>query len=212
MAIALLLATAAHAHPHSWVDLRMTVEADEEGRITALRQYWLLDPMYSRIISGREPGFAERPDWGSTGGGGPSAATLGNAADEILDNLAEFDYFTRMEHGGEPVAIGEVSDHELVSAGHRLELSFTVELAEPVSPAEAPFRYAIFDPTYYIEVLHDEADIIDLRGGIADCYTEIEPPNPSRETIAQAAALDRDEEAGDDLGQHFAEWVTVRCD
>ncbi len=208
----LLLPTPVQPHPHAWVDLRMTVEGDDDGRIVALRQYWLLDPMYSRMISGQEPGFARRPDWGATGSGGPSAATLGAAADEILDNLAEYDYFTRLEQGEAPVAIGEVSEHRLQSAGHRLELSFTVELAEPVDPAEAPFRYAVYDPTYYIEVLHDEDDIIDLRGGLADCRATITPPSPSKELIARAAALDWDEEVSDDLGHHFAEWVTIDCD
>lgn len=205
----LLLPAPVQPHPHSWVDLRMTVEADEQGRIVALRQYWLLDPMYSRIISGRDPGFAPRPERG--GSGDPDAATLGSAADEILENLSEYDYFTEMRHGDEPVAIGKVSDHELVNAGHRLELSFTVELAEPLAPGERPFRYAVYDPTYYIELLHDEHDIIDLRGGLADCATTIDPPGPSREKLAKAAALDRNEEAGDELSRHFAEWVTIDC-
>ena len=37
----------AQAHPHAWIDLRSTVVLDDAGRITAIEQQWLFDPLYT---------------------------------------------------------------------------------------------------------------------------------------------------------------------
>ena len=37
----------AQAHPHVWIDLTGTVVLDDAGRITAIEQQWLFDPLYT---------------------------------------------------------------------------------------------------------------------------------------------------------------------
>ena len=46
----LLLAPVSYAHPHAWIDLRTSVVRDATGRIIAIEQEWLLDPLYSTVL------------------------------------------------------------------------------------------------------------------------------------------------------------------
>ncbi|MGI9451532.1 MAG: DUF1007 family protein, partial [Geminicoccaceae bacterium] len=65
---------------------------------------------------------------------------------------------------------------------------------------------------YYIDIVHLEDDIITFDGAGADrCQGEIVQPNPTFEPVTLAAALDKDESAGDGLGELFAETVLIHC-
>ena len=94
----------------------------------------------------------------------------------------------------------------------RLQLRFTVPLARPVDPRGETLEYAVYDPTYYIEILHMAGDLVAFRGaGSGSCLGEILPPNPDPETVALAQALDREAVADSSLGAVFAERVRLSC-
>ena len=46
----LLCPALALAHPHQWIDLRITPETDASGALTALRESWEFDPYSSEIL------------------------------------------------------------------------------------------------------------------------------------------------------------------
>ena len=46
----LLAPILAFAHPHQWIDLRITPETDAGGALTALRESWEFDPYTSEIL------------------------------------------------------------------------------------------------------------------------------------------------------------------
>lgn len=197
----LLAAPAAHAHPHGWIDLRIQVLFDAAGRAVGLRQHWLFDEFYSAFAT---EGMAEAPEGLQAG--------IDALMRENLTNLAEFDYFTKVTSKGAAAAFGPVRETSSAIEGQRLGMSFVLPFREPLDPGEAPLAYAIFDPTYYIEMLHAEADgAITLEGAPEGCDFGIATPDPDAEWVALAAALDRTQSAGDQLGAVFAETVTVTC-
>lgn len=203
LAITLLLAplAAARAHPHGWIDIRTAVLTDDQGRITAIRQAWLFDEFYSAFMLDdfEQDGLTRE-------------AGLARLLRQDVAALAPHDYFTRVEVDGEAVRFGEVRAYANGVAAGRIWLRFELPLAEPVDPSTAELRYAVFDPTYYIEILHHGDAPVELPDPLAErCAVRVIAPDPPAEIVSFAAMLDRSADADDGLGTHFAQWVELAC-
>ena len=189
------------AHPHAWIDLRSKVLLDEAGRVRALQLDWIFDDYYTVAIAD-EVGIGEQiPDdvWTSI-------------AEKNLSNLAEYDYFTAVKVDDVRVELGEVSRYEAGLREGRMWMRFEVPLKEAVDPRSQALSFAVYDPTYYIEIVHIEGDVVTFDGEGGDrCVGDILQPDPTFEQVSLAAALDKDESAGDGLGELFAETVVLRC-
>ncbi|HDP90363.1 MAG TPA: DUF1007 family protein [Thioalkalivibrio sp.] len=198
----LLAAPPSHAHPHAWIDLRVTVVFDEAGRITALRQVWRIDPLYSMVLL---------EEMGADARGDSVDAGLADIGEGMIRNLAAHDYFTELHHAGRSLAGATVEDYGLSRRSGRLELAFTLRLPEPVDPQSGELIYGVFDPTYYIEILHDPDRPPALEGAPQACTLRIRAPRPDPAVVARAAALDVNQTGDPDLGRHFTEHGEVTC-
>ncbi|MBF8222930.1 DUF1007 family protein [Halomonas sp. 328] len=205
--LSLGLPLGAQAHPHGWIDLSVRLILDDQGRVEALHQRWRMDPFYSLVLL-EELGRAE--------GDEPMEARLDQLGLEIRDTLATQGYFTELSRDGEPLALGEVSEYTVMERGGRVEFIFLLPLAEPRLLGEATLRYQVFDPTYYIEVVHEADDRAPREDALVvasahDCETRILPADPDPAKVAQAARLDITDEAPEGLGRYFAETGEVQC-
>jgi ABC-type uncharacterized transport system substrate-binding protein len=189
------------AHPHAWIDLRTRVIMNDEGRVAALELDWLFDDFYTALIAEE---FVQE--------GRPPSEFLSEVASTNLANLAEYDYFTDVRLNGERLSLGKVTRSETGLRDKRLWLRFEVPLVKPVDPDTGRLTFAIYDPTYYIEIVYLDGEFVGFSGPGADaCFGRIVPPNPSFEAVALASALDRTQSGGDGLGELFAETVVVEC-
>lgn len=201
------LPLSAQAHPHGWIDLSVRLILDDQGRLEALHQRWRMDPFYSLVLL-EELSRAQ--------GDEPLEARLDQLGLEIRNTLAPQGYFTELSHGGEALALGEVSEYTVMERGGRVEFIFLLPLTEPRPLGGETLRYRIYDPTYYIEVVH-EADRDAPRedalviSGEAPCEARILPADPDPAKVAQAARLDITDEAPDGLGRYFAETGEIQC-
>lgn len=206
----LLLGTSpeAKAHPHGWIDLGVAVRFDERGRVEALEQRWRMDPFYSLVVMEE---LAAADDDASM------EQRLDGLGLEIRDNLAARQYFTELTHGERSVPLGEVEAYSVRRRDARLVFSFVLPLEVPLAPGDTPLRYRVFDPSYYLEVVHEaddevpRADALTLRGAPDGCTTRIVQADPDPAKVAQAAQLDVDETAEPGLGRFFAETGEVSC-
>lgn len=197
----------AQAHPHGWIDLRMRLVVDDEGRLTGLHQSWRMDPFYSLVVL---------EELGQAGGEGGLEAALDQLGGEIRDNLVPHGYYTELRLGDDKLTFDPVNDYTVLERGGRVEFIFLLPLADPRSLAGRTLSYQVFDPTYYIEMVHEDDDgapaEASLRvGGELDCETRIHQPSPDPELVMRAAMLDVDDEAEPGLGRHFAETGEVTC-
>ena len=189
------------AHPHGWIDIRTEILVDDAGRIEALRQAWLFDAFYSAFML---DDFAAE--------GLSREAGLARLLEQDVTALAPHDYFTRVEVDGDARAFDEVRAYANGVAQGRLWFRFELPLAEPVDPSAHDVRYAVYDPTYYIELLHHGETPVRLAEPLVErCAVEVIEPEPPAEIVSFAAMLDRTAEADDGLGAHFAQWVELRC-
>jgi len=191
------------AHPHVWIDLRVTPQVNDQGEITALRQAWRFDPFYSLMLieelekGGPEDEMEQRVD---------------ELALEVAKNLQNFDFFTRVRVAGQRQAFAQVTEYNLMQVGRRIEFSFVLPLEQAIALEGQQLQYQVYDPSYYIEILHIPGRGIDQDSLPASCKVDLQEPNPSSDLIEKALALDEDEVPEDpQLGEHFTETVTLDC-
>ncbi|MGM0676657.1 DUF1007 family protein [Ectothiorhodospira marina] len=200
--LTLLWAAPAHSHPHAWIDLQVTAVFNADGHITQLRQAWLMDPFYSTFLL---------DDMAQDASGDTQEERLDSIARKIIENLDDYHHFTEIHHGDTAIQDARAEDPQLVQKQRRLELSFTLSFQHPLDPTDAPLKYAVFDPTYFIEILHAESGGVHLEGGSERCDMDLRIPRPDPALVARAAVLDYDQQGDPDMGKHFAERVTIEC-
>jgi ABC-type uncharacterized transport system substrate-binding protein len=191
----------AAAHPHAWIDLHSEVMLGDHGDMEGVRLYWVFDEWYTTYIASE---FAKSDTL--------SEEFLTSLAAQNLANLAEYDYFTKVLVDGEQASVAKVTKFDTGLLNERLWLRFEVPLVDPVDPRKRKVSYKVYDPTYYIEILHVEDNPVTFKGkGAEQCSAKVVDANPTFESVALASALDVTQTGGDNLGELFAQTVEVSC-
>jgi len=192
------------AHPHVWIDMRSAAILDADGRLSAVRIEWTFDRFYSS--------FAEQ-DMDTDRSGTVSEAEAGLWAETAFENIAVAGYFTEILVDGRSYAPTRAERPVGRWLDGRLFMSFVVRLDEAVDPRAVPVGFMSYDPMFYIDVRHpDGAAAATVEGpGSAACSASVGRSEPAPETVASAAALDKDDTAPPGLGRLFADYVKVTC-
>lgn len=191
----------ANAHPHVWIDLRSQLEFDGEGRVTGLEIDWTFDEFYSAFVI--------------TESGGPEAMdqeTLTGIGRQNLANLREYDYFTEFLVDGAVQTLAAPETFEMALEDGKLRLRFSVPLETPLRPSDHRINYAVYDPSYFVEILHvDGGHHLPPDVGPEGCRSVLVEPNPTFEARTLADSLDRLDTAPESFGALFAERVRLEC-
>lgn len=130
---------AAKAHPHVWVAVRSEV-VFKDGKILGVRHAWEFDEMYSAFAT-QGLGKDGKP---------PTSAELEPFAKSSTETLSEFDYFTFAKQNNAKVAFKPPQDITMEADEKRnVTLRFFLPLETP-APANKPFSFQVYDPTYYV--------------------------------------------------------------
>lgn len=193
----------AFAHPHVWTDMTIEILFDATGKVTGLHQTWLFDDYYTAYaVEGMD----------LNGDSNPDPDKLNEIMQVNLGHLKEYGYFTEARYKDKTLKLKPITDKSTRMLDKRLEMSFTTPFEKPVSSSGNNFSYAIFDPTYYVDMLHAETENpVILSGAPVGCRYKIIPPNPDPSAIAQAAMLDESVRGETGLGSFFAERVRLTC-
>jgi ABC-type uncharacterized transport system substrate-binding protein len=196
-----LLVTPAAAHPHMWIDLESRVMLNEAGQATAIKQVWLFDDFFSTAVI-EDAGL--HPDGAGAG--------IQEEIDRIVTSLEPYDYFTLVKHGSRTLPLTFIDDVTWDIIQNRIQMTFTVRIDPYIEVETKFFSYAIFDPTYYVEMAHLEGATIKIEGEAADnCNSWIEQPNPSSDAVALSRSTTLDSDPNETIGKLFAETVHVNC-
>ena len=191
------------AHPHAWIEVSVEIVFDEQKRMTAMRETWVFDygyTVYALATAGAKD-FENVPQ-----------TFLDKLTAENLMQLQQYNYFTVIRKDQSVVDATLIPETATSLRDDRVQMSFTLALDEPIDVAKHHVTYAIFDPSYYIEMLHEEReDAIVLLGAAPACHYSLNAPNPSAEAVGLAAALDQAATAEEGFGALFAERVQIIC-
>ena len=202
MAVAgwLALTGQAAAHPHAFIDFSAQIKLDAEKQVTAVSVNWIFDEFYTAFILDEIAADGTDPQQG-----------LLEVARINLTNLQEFGYFADLRADGVTLGLQAVEHFETGVEDSKIWLKFDLAPAEPVDPRAQAFTYALYDPTYYVEVLHVEGHVPEVIGDEA-CTARVDEPNPTAETVQFAYSLGIDEEAPSTLGALFAQTAVLTCE
>ncbi len=202
----LLASPLAMAHPHGWIDMSVRVITNDDGAVTGLHQTWRMDPFYSLVVMEE---LQQVPGTSLEQG-------LDQLGSEIRNNLTPQHYFTEVRIGDKPQTFGEVTEYTALERDGRLTFMFILPLTSPQPLSGQVLEYQVFDPTYYIEMVHEEegdepSPQALILNADPDCTLGTLPADPDPEKVLQASLLDVDEEGEPGLGRHFAETGRVDC-
>lgn len=202
-ALLVLGAGRAEGHPHEWIDLRVSLLFDRDKRLVGLEQSWLFDPFFSAYVV--DALNDERPKRSDVR---EQAEAI---APEMVSNLHQHGYLNEWTFDGQRLdGLNGRFVSTRVTRG-QMELTFQIDLGSPLDLSTGDFEYRVFDPTYFIEILHAKGHRPRLKGAARGCRARIIEPEPNEDLMVYAADLDRDENPDDGLGTHFAERVVVSC-
>jgi len=199
--ITLSSVTSALGHPHMWVDLESRVVLNIDDGSVAIQQVWLFDDFFSTSV-------IEDASLDPVG----TNAGIQREIERITEALEPYNYYTEIEMGGKTLSSTLIGDVTWEVIENRIKMRFTIAPNKSSVSDVQGWSYAIFDPTYYIEMLHEEGATITIEGDLArKCSSWIEQPNPSADAVALSQSTTLDNNADDTVGRFFAETVHVSC-
>lgn len=199
---ALATADMAEAHPHVWVTMKSELVYGPDGSVTAIKQAWTFDDMYSAFatqgLEPKSPGTLTRDD-------------LAPLATENVTSLKEFEYFTFAKVDGRKVAFADPVDYWADYKDSALTLHFTLPVKTPTKASAIELE--IYDPTYFVDFSFAGPEPLVLKDAPKSCALTMKKANDAEveakmKTLGEAAFAGGDTSA---YGAMFANKVAVKC-
>ncbi|QIA64971.1 DUF1007 family protein [Vibrio astriarenae] len=189
-----------HAHPHSWIELKTTIEG-ENGMINGLTMEWSFDAMTSAYVLDGEDISPERID-----------ETFQNIAASLMDNILYEHYFTYFYDGETPIRYGVGHSEKLERDRAKLVLSYYLPLAKPQPVTRDSLRLMIYDKTHFVDMSWRADRHVSLSNDLArQCSLNIVEPNPTPEQMSYAMSLPEDADPDNTLGELFTQTAEIHC-
>lgn len=195
----------AKAHPHLWVTVKTEILYDAEQRITGIRHRWTFDEFFSALAI---QGLDENKD------GALDRAELAPLAQENIESLADYDYFTFAKSNDKKVALlAPPKDYFLVYENSLLTLHFTLPLADPLDARRTALHYTVNDPTFFVDFSYPKENPIRLAKNAPEgCSVSLADPLNDVETQALSEAFFQGLGPASEFGRQFARDVVIGCD
>ncbi|WP_374298962.1 DUF1007 family protein [Paracoccus sp. (in: a-proteobacteria)] len=198
----------AKAHPHVYMDARLGLVYDAQGRLAAVDVEWAYDELYSLLIVS---------DLGLDPDGDGALTAQEHAALQGFDADWEpgFDGRLFLQAAGQRVALAGPEDFKAEYRDGRVVSRHRRPLAQPQDGA-TPLVVQAYDPEFYVDFTVPEAPGVTGRG---DCTVALEPGDPAAAPDAYRRALDaalaqpgmEEEMVIVDIGAAGAEVIRVQC-
>ena len=149
----LMAAAPAEAHPHVFIDNRVTFLFDA-GKVTALRLNWVFDEIFSDNLLAQ---------FDADGDGALDALESKALGEGVLPNLKTFNYFTYVWVDGKQ--LDPIAPTDFVASAENAIVTFQmkVPLPAPVDPRSQALATEVYDREYYVEVLLAEQEPVALE-------------------------------------------------
>jgi ABC-type uncharacterized transport system substrate-binding protein len=203
IAISLIVAAPAFAHPHVWVTMHTELEYNEDGAITGIRHDWAFDDMFSAFAT---QGLASKVK------GQFTREELSDLAKVNVESLKDYDYFTYVTADGKKTPLNDPAPgYWLDYTNQILTLHFTLPLKTPVKAKL--LKIEVYDPTIFVDfewAKDKPARVANLPRG---CKLDVVLPREM--TYAEGKALSEIPADAQNTtmawGAQFADKILVNC-
>ena len=193
--------THSKSHPHMWIDLTSKILVNDEGLVSSIEQEWLFGDFSSAALI---DDISRHPKGLNFG--------LKEEISKIFNNLYSYNYFTLIKADSDKMKIGRVVKFDAEIRGMRVWIKFILPILTPIDLNNKHLTISIFDPTYYIEMLHLEgAEVMFLGKKPNGCNAKIIAPSPSEEVVMLSKSPNLDINPDTSIGRLFAEIIDVKC-
>jgi nickel/cobalt exporter len=168
VAMVLVYAGAAGAHPHIMIDAKATIVFDDSGAVSAVRHSWTFDAAFS---AWSVQGIDTDRD------GTVSPQELQARADDNMVGLAQFEYYTYAFEEDYALTFGSDLPATYAINDGRVTLSFEVA-PQPAYRVGDTLHMAINDPEYYVAIEFPSPEAVTTENMPADCEVAVVPPEP----------------------------------
>ncbi|MBM3599692.1 MAG: DUF1007 family protein [Alphaproteobacteria bacterium] len=154
----------AESHPHVWITATATL-VFEGDRIVGVRQEWLFDQIFSGNII---------HDFDKNKDGKFDAKETAEVEKNAFGNLGQYDFFTHITVDKTKLSFKSARDFSIERQKDRVIYRFTLDLPKPIEPLKQGISLAIYDDTYFVEIMLAETDPVRFKGakGVA-CHIKI---------------------------------------
>jgi ABC-type uncharacterized transport system substrate-binding protein len=201
LALFMLGAGVAQAHPHVFITARSELLYAPDGSITGVRHAWTFDEMFAAYaLQGTEQktkGVYTREE-------------LAPLAQTNVESLKEYGYFTFARADGRKQKLDDPVDYFLEYENGGLTLHFTLPLKSPVKAKELTVE--VFDRSFFIDFQMAKQDPVKLIGAPGGCRMNLDRPSDGA-TVAQKLNEQTFSDGGNNanFGAMFANKITVNC-
>lgn len=170
-----LLPLPALAHPHIFVDAKATITFNDAGEVVGIHNSWTFDEAYSAwAVQGLDTNL----------NGVLSRDELQPLADDNMDGLSSYEYYTFAGEGPDNLKFAFGSNPVMDYTGGRQTLQFDVAL-ETAYAIRDHLEVAINDPEYYVAITFANADAVQLVNAPANCSVALTDPEPMSDALQQ---------------------------
>jgi ABC-type uncharacterized transport system substrate-binding protein len=193
---------AVSAHPHSFIDMQTTLVVHQQ-QLTGLKMVWTMDVITSAdLLYDAQKAKAGSDIWKKL-------------AAEVMARVLSQHYFTDFYRDGKPVKYRDLpSEYKLSRKGDQAVLEFVMPLAVPQPLSGKPMIFSTFDPSYFVDMTYKDQSALHLPPELEQsCTLSLFTPMPNASLQSYALSLDKADAPPEDmdLGQQFAQKVTVQC-
>lgn len=169
------------SHPHMFIDTEMEVRLCNDY-LDGIEITWHFDPMFTAAIC---------TDFDSNGDGQFSAGETAEVFANAFSNLENSSYFTFLAIGGQTLSPSEIEEFSVFMERGALVYRFFCPFNLPVTGGV--FKVAIYDCTYYCDILYREGSPITLSGsGSENAEFEIEQNDDIRISYGGSVSVSRE--------------------
>jgi ABC-type uncharacterized transport system substrate-binding protein len=204
VALQIFSASQAAAHPHVWITTEIEVLYNQDKAITGFQEKWTFDVMYTAFAI---QGLDKNKD------GKYDRKELQELAKVNINALKEFQYFTYPKIGENVVSKLQPESYWMEHNGKQLSLKFKLNLDEPIPYNKlGDFSFAVYDPTFYIELSFAGEKPIRLIAAPKGCTPNIKAPPPQKVAVQSLSeSFFQKLSPTSDMAAGYANTVRITC-
>ncbi len=144
------------AHPHVFIDARVTFEFDRDG-LEGFWAEWAFDELFTSMIV---------LDFGAPRQGPFSDSVVRSICEGAFSNLQFYDYFTYVFVDGTRYPTETVERFSALMRDHRIVYRFFVPFRLPLEEAEKLVRVRMYDETFFTDIAFDDDDPVSVDSDV----------------------------------------------